>query len=402
MSDSKEAENKQNDKTNEDRKDNSLPQILPDDFRVGEKDNAGEKVVKIYVTSKDFVVYRTQHTIRLEIDKNCGKLNKYTAQHEKLGIQLARIYSRLPEDLSGSEPLNRQIARAINLNVSYIQTEGSSSESDVDEILNSVEQQIKYQRTTNARIAYFLSSLILPILISITAFISFSWDTVPKAVFNDYITYLLVLIVGFHIKNTTWQGMDIAEFKAKAISMAKGIVKFTFDIFYKSLLSIFFVTLLPAILVLIAFSIHGNTTAIEYVKVMFFGSLGGVFSVATSYASLEIDLDAPNFMNVLVGISRIVISVLGAIFMYLAIKSGIVLNSDAMKTSTPYFTYLFVMLAGFSEKLVPNIMHNLSGKVTEENSNTTHNPPKKVTKENPNATHSLAKDEVVEKPQAEK
>lgn len=56
MSDSKEAEDKQNDKTNEGKKENSPTKILPDNFRVGEKNNAGEKVVKIYVTSKDFVV----------------------------------------------------------------------------------------------------------------------------------------------------------------------------------------------------------------------------------------------------------------------------------------------------------------------------------------------------------
>jgi len=92
-------------------------QLKPYDFKTRGVDNDGDRVEKIYTKSPEFVVYRTERSIRLDMDDDSENLTTYLNNHQKIGVDLARIYSWLPESLSWSEAINRQIARAMTTNV---------------------------------------------------------------------------------------------------------------------------------------------------------------------------------------------------------------------------------------------------------------------------------------------
>lgn len=95
------------------------------------------------------------------------------------------------------------------------------------------------------------------------------------------------------------------------------------------------------------------------------GSLGGFISVATGLDKIKIDTDAGIFTNCFFGLARIMLAVFFAFIIYVAIKSNIILGNVA---DNVYALYLFSILGGFSETMVPNILRGLEKKVkTEEN-----------------------------------
>lgn len=247
--------------------------IKPNDFRIEEVDNDGSKVERIYYKSLEYVVYRTKNVIRIDFDDDCPSLPKYSKNHLKLGVQLARIYSWLPESLSWSEPINRQIARAIVVNI-------MGEEDDARKMLDHAEIRIKNLKDIQGKLEYTLSSFAVAGLM------------------------LLLLIV-----------------------------------FNSSCLNDYHI----------------------YIAVAFCGALGGVLSVATGYASLDIDIDATTRTNCLIGASRIAIAMAAALFMYFAIYSEVLL-AHLGKLDSHVGIFLASMVAGFSERLVPNIMSNMSEK----------------------------------------
>jgi hypothetical protein len=105
-----------------------------------------------------------------------------------------------------------------------------------------------------------------------------------------------------------------------------------------------------------------TTEIIPYWHIAGFAAMGGFLSVALGFRNLDIDVDANWFTNCLVGASRILIAILAAVFAFLLVRSGVVLNIlSHTDKSSEYGWYALAMAAGFSERLVPNIMDNLGG-----------------------------------------
>lgn len=251
-------------------------QKKPNDFLVDQSDNDGSVIVKIYYKSLEYVVYRTKSAIRIDFDDACPSLKTYTDNHYRLGVELARVYSWLPESLSWSEPINRQIARAIVVNIQGMRD-------DAVAMLNHAEARIIKLKKIQGRLEYAISSLVVAALF--------------------------------------W-------------------------------------------LILILFQLPSLRKDEIYAAVSLCGALGGVLSVAIGYSNLEIDVDANIWTNCLIGASRIFISIIAALFVYFAVASEAAL-SFLGKMASLNGIYLACMIAGFSERLVPNIMSNLSSQAVD-------------------------------------
>jgi len=89
------------------------------------------------------------------------------------------------------------------------------------------------------------------------------------------------------------------------------------------------------------------------------GALGGFLSISISLKQLTIDPDADWRVNTIAGASRIVIAVIGGIFVYLMIVADLALTKLHLLDSDAGI-YAISVAAGFSEKLVPNLLSGLS------------------------------------------
>lgn len=148
--------------------------LKPNDFMIGGLDNRGNVVEKIYSKTLEYVIYRTDSSIVIDIDDDCPKINEYLSNYLKLGVDLARIYSWLPENLSGSEPINLLIARAMALNV-------TGNYDDAKTMLKHAEDRIIKLKTIQGRLQYTLSAFLLVLItfiISTIISLFFSGDTV--------------------------------------------------------------------------------------------------------------------------------------------------------------------------------------------------------------------------------
>lgn len=133
-------------------------QLKPYDYKVKIKDNDKERVRKIYSKSLSFIVYRTERAIRIDIDDEHKDAKKLGDRHYKLSINLARIYSLLPETLSKSESINRLVARAITTNaVGHYE--------DAKQILAQAEDRLVKLKTIQGRLQYTLSALALVLIV---------------------------------------------------------------------------------------------------------------------------------------------------------------------------------------------------------------------------------------------
>jgi hypothetical protein len=94
-------------------------------------------------------------------------------------------------------------------------------------------------------------------------------------------------------------------------------------------------------------------------SVAMFGALGGFLSISIGLKKLTIDPDADWRINAIAGASRIVIAVIASIFVYLMIAAKLALTSLNLLDSDAGI-YAISMAAGFSEKLVPNLLRGLS------------------------------------------
>jgi hypothetical protein len=92
------------------------------------------------------------------------------------------------------------------------------------------------------------------------------------------------------------------------------------------------------------------------------GGVGALLSTAMGLRSLRIDAASVSFMNGLYGGQRMLVGVLGAIVLYVALRAGIAsnmipgINANAAETLNSYELAFVSILAGFSERLVPNLL----------------------------------------------
>jgi hypothetical protein len=98
---------------------------------------------------------------------------------------------------------------------------------------------------------------------------------------------------------------------------------------------------------------------LRLVQVASCGALGGFLSVSIGIRKLEIDPDADWRINGISGASRIVIAMIGSIFVYFAIVSGLVLGNLSIEASNVGI-FAISIAAGFSESFVPNILRQMT------------------------------------------
>ena len=88
------------------------------------------------------------------------------------------------------------------------------------------------------------------------------------------------------------------------------------------------------------------------------GGLGALLSVCIHMKRLEIDPASSNLMNAVSAVSRIVIGMIGAVFLFLAIKGNIIFGA-LNDVSNPSLLLATSIMAGFSETLVPNTLRHV-------------------------------------------
>lgn len=93
------------------------------------------------------------------------------------------------------------------------------------------------------------------------------------------------------------------------------------------------------------------------------GSIGALFSTAAGLPALRLDPVAVSYMNFVYGGQRMLVGVLGAVVLYLALRAGFVHEllpgADGLgenETMNAYQLAFLSVLAGFSERLVPNLL----------------------------------------------
>jgi hypothetical protein len=129
----------------------TLMSIQPLDFKLGEADNTGEVIERIYEMCPDFVVYRTSKSVRIYFDDERNNVESFVSNHSKVSVELAKIYSLLPDRITRIESINRLIARALSTNAA-----GDHEEAKV--MLSHAGARILKLRIISGRLQYTFSS----------------------------------------------------------------------------------------------------------------------------------------------------------------------------------------------------------------------------------------------------
>ena len=58
--------------------------LKPYDYKIGNLDNDGCKVIKIYTKAPEYIIYRTDSAIRIDLDDESPKIAEYAANHYKI------------------------------------------------------------------------------------------------------------------------------------------------------------------------------------------------------------------------------------------------------------------------------------------------------------------------------
>ncbi len=169
----------------------NTPRKKPYGFKEGEIDNIGATIVRIYYQVPDYVVYRTNHSIRIETDDDLESARQFFANHSRIAVELAKIYSWLPEDLRKSEPINRQIARSVSEN----------AKGNYDAAIKMLEHaaiRIHNLKTMEGRLQYTLSSLAMAglLLLLVCGFSLWTYRDSSNALVANYYKYAKVAFCG--------------------------------------------------------------------------------------------------------------------------------------------------------------------------------------------------------------
>lgn len=179
-------------------------QLKPYDYKIGGIDNDGVEIKKIYAKAMDYVIYRTDTSIRIDMDDDSPKLGDYASNHYKIGVDLARIYSWLPENLSWSESINKQIARAMATNV-------AGNNDDAKTMLKHAEERIVKLKTLQGRLQYTISSFLIVVLVFAVSVLIYPSESeiFPKVMLCGALGGVLSIAVGFNKLNididANWQ-----------------------------------------------------------------------------------------------------------------------------------------------------------------------------------------------------
>lgn len=163
---------------------------------------------------------------------------------------------------------------------------------------------------------------------------------------------------------------DAEEGKATLTALAKRLEK---RLRNKGRVIYFAMCLISAFVIVVLASLFlANATGLDRTEMALaaiMGSLGALLSTAAGLRRLRIDAGATWVMNWVYGGQRMLVGVLGAVVLYLAVRAGIAMElmpglpADTAKPDTldPYKLSFISVLAGFSERLVPNLLDREPG-----------------------------------------
>lgn len=91
-----------------------------------------------------------------------------------------------------------------------------------------------------------------------------------------------------------------------------------------------------------------------------FGATGGFMTLVYGLNNIDFYYDDSKFSYILTSLSRVVISMLSGMVLFIMIKSNIALGFlESVSDKNPFVYLVFATLAGFSEAFVPNILLGL-------------------------------------------
>lgn len=111
-----------------------------------------------------------------------------------------------------------------------------------------------------------------------------------------------------------------------------------------------------ALLIAKAFTVPGDLTN-RVLLAAAFGGMGGFLSVLLGSRQLDVDVKETFMTNVMYGLFRIVVAVISATMIVFLIRADLVLGPLARAETTDGLV-IACFLAGFSERLVPNVLKN--------------------------------------------
>lgn len=131
--------------------------------------------------------------------------------------------------------------------------------------------------------------------------------------------------------------------------------------------------------------IFGFASVEELGLSMAMGAVGALFSTTVRLQSLEIDPTVTPSMHWIYGSQRVIVGVIGALVVYFGFKSGVLTGlfqpvRDVSVTETqgnfsPYWLSFVSVIAGFSERLVPNLLDSHADNAMPGSDPAVDNPP---------------------------
>lgn len=107
-----------------------------------------------------------------------------------------------------------------------------------------------------------------------------------------------------------------------------------------------------------------NERALDWLKVAAASVIGGVFSITVNLPKIRFESEIGKTIFVAFGLERITISMLAGIICTIGIKARFIFanmfDSSTTNSSTTWTLMFIVIVAAFSENLVPNIMNKFS------------------------------------------
>jgi len=129
--------------------------------------------------------------------------------------------------------------------------------------------------------------------------------------------------------------------------------------------------------IIISILVYTNTLGIsskynllkELIYISTFGIFGGLISISLKLKSIELEKEINQFYFIFYGIERMFIAIIGSIFIYFIIKSGLAFDF-INNLSNPLYAYAVIaVLSGFSETLIPDVLKKMENKIdTQEDS----------------------------------
>lgn len=122
--------------------------------------------------------------------------------------------------------------------------------------------------------------------------------------------------------------------------------------------TIFAILLIGSILTITKFYLFDDSEYFIMCKVAIFGILGGILSVSVGLKSIRVEVE--NTMTLfygVVGSTRVVVSAISSVAVYVLIKSQLVLG--VIQESNDFVFYGIGLISGFSESYVPNLLRKV-------------------------------------------